>query len=105
MTTTKVAPPRVGAHLWLPAKQSTADEPYVRCTLAAPPDLAKPLQLTTADGTKHLCSPADEYHLANDDAGATAPDHCAMLNMNEPCVLENSRARFAALRCCRRTVA
>ena len=26
-----------------------------------------------------------------------APDHCALIHLNEPCILENSRGRYAAI--------
>ena len=31
---------------------------------------------------------------AANPADTTAPDHCALIHLNDPCILENSRARF-----------
>ena len=83
---------RVKNHVWLPNKDGSS-EPFVSGQITA---LEKPsnLRLKMADGKENVVDPSKEEVLPGNEPDVTASDHCGLIFMNEPCVLENSRLRF-----------
>ena len=78
-------------HVWLPGKEGS-EEPFIGGKITAiSPSGALTLRMDggteqTVDSPRLMCCLAR--------AGLDGADHCGLINMNEPCVLENSRLRF-----------
>ena len=49
--------------------------------------------VVTTDGGAQLTKKAAELYPANSPSDA-APDHCALIHLSEPCILDNSRVRY-----------
>lgn len=81
---------RAGMRVWLPGP---ADQPFVPGACVAV-EAGGQLKLKMDDGEEKSVDPSKVDVLAGNETGLTASDHCALINMNEPCVLENSRLRF-----------
>ena len=85
---------RKDMHVWLPGKEGS-EEPFIggKITAISP---SGALTLRMDGGTEQTVDPAKVDVLPGNEPGSMAPDHCGLINMNEPCVLENSRLRFLA---------
>ena len=81
---------RAGQPVWLKAPEGAAVEPYAAGVVQE----VGPKQLTVRklDGSTVTADPAAV--LPANPEGTTAPDHCGLIHLNEPCVLQNSRARY-----------
>ena len=68
-------------------------DPFIGGSCAAV-EAAGTIKLKMDNGEEKSVDPSKVDVLAGNETGITASDHCALINMNEPCVLENSRLRF-----------
>lgn len=82
---------RAGQHVWLP--KEGGDAPFVAGQVTAVEP--KGLKIRVG-GAEQIFDPEKADVLPGNAPDTTAPDHCALINMNEPCVLENSRLRFVS---------
>ncbi|KAL1521199.1 hypothetical protein AB1Y20_022751 [Prymnesium parvum] len=76
--------PKGSAELFLPAKVTNVQQAGARVTVETPNGASEVLDRNKAD-----VFPANP-------TGTTAPDHCALIHLNEPCILENTRLRYNA---------
>lgn len=70
------------AELFIPAKVVSVQQAGARVTVEKRDKTTEVLDRNKAD-----------VFPANAD-GATANDHCALIHLNEPCILENTRLRY-----------
>ena len=84
---------RASMRCWLPGKEGS-ETPFAaaQCEAVEAGGLLK-LKLDDGGGTVTV-DPSKQDVLAGNETGSTAFDHCALIHMNEPCVLENSRLRY-----------
>ena len=76
--------------MWLAGPK---DDPFIGGSCAAV-EAAGTIKLKMDNGEEKSVDPSKVDVLAGNETGITASDHCALINMNEPCVLENSQLRF-----------
>ena len=83
---------RASMRCWLPGKEGS-ETPFAaaQCEEVEAGGL---LKLKLDDGGTVTVDPSKQDVLAGNETGSTAFDHCALIHMNEPCVLENSRLRY-----------
>jgi len=84
---------RVGDPCWLRAPKGSA-EPFAPGTIVNVQQGGDRLTVKKQDGTEVAFDSKNADVFAANPTGTSAPDHCALLHLNEPSVLENSRARF-----------
>ena len=82
---------RAGMQVWLPNERG--DEPFIAGEIMAID--AKGLTIRIG-GMEQVFDPDKTEVLPGNVPSTTAYDHCALIHMNEPCVLENSRLRYLA---------
>jgi hypothetical protein len=80
-------------HAWVRAPPK-AEEPFLAATVVATSD-GQVTVSSDAAGEQSFPLASDDIFLAN-PANTNADDHCGLIHMNEPAVLENTRVRFAA---------
>ena len=86
-------PLKVGDPVWLSSEKG-ASEPFYAGSVSEVKQGGARLVVHSADGSDHVVA-AENVFPAN-PKGSSAPDHCALIHLNEPTVLENSRTRFGA---------
>ena len=83
---------RVGMHVWLPASDGS-EQPFTPGQVTS---IDKGSLEVTVGGARQMVDLQRAEVLAGNAPDTTAADHCGLIHMNEPCVLENSRLRFLA---------
>ncbi len=86
-------PLKVGEAIWLRAQKGSA-EPFIPGTVTNVQQGGARLTVKGSDGKEVALDNKNADVFAANPPGSTASDHCALIHLNEPSVLENSRQRF-----------
>ena len=87
--------PREAEPVWLRGAKGSS-EPFIPAIVTNVQQGGARLTVKQADGSEQAYDTRNADLFASNPTGATASDHCALIHLNEPCVLSNSRVRFEA---------
>ena len=88
---------KINDSVWLRAGAKGATDPFVPATVTNVQQNGARVTVKRASSTEEevLDTSKSDIFPAN-EKGMTAGDHCALIHLNEPCILENSKLRFAS---------
>jgi len=84
---------RIGDPVWLRADKG-AKEPFERGNVTNVQQNGARLTVKDASGNERAFDAQNADVFASNPLGSTASDHCGLIHLNEPSILENSRARY-----------
>ena len=85
---------RIGDPVWLRTAKG-ATEPFEQGKVVNVQQNGARLTVLDAAGNERPFDAQNADVFASNPPGSTAPDHCGLIHLNEPSILENSRARYA----------
>mmetsp|Transcript_64144 Transcript_64144/g.106620 ORF Transcript_64144/g.106620 Transcript_64144/m.106620 type:complete len:1736 (-) Transcript_64144:276-5483(-) len=86
-------PPKNGEPVWIRGVKGDA-EPFQPATIVNVQQGGARLTVARQDGTQQAFDANNADVFPANPSGSSAPDHCALLHLNEPSVLENSKTRY-----------
>lgn len=87
---------RIGDVVWLRSSTSASEDAFLSGTITNIQQGGGRLTISDQGGKEVVVNTASSDVFMANRAGGTSPDHCELLHLNEPTVLENTRARFVA---------
>jgi myosin heavy subunit len=88
-------PLKIGDAVWLRSEKGDT-EPFTAGTISKVQQGGARLTVQWSNGKEVVADTAKVDVFPANPPGSMAPDHCALIHLNEPTVLENTRARFVA---------
>ena len=86
---------RIGDPVWLRGAKK-GGEPFELGQVTNVQQNGARVTVADASGAERAFDAANADVFPANPAGSTAPDHCGLIHLNEPSILENSRARYAS---------
>lgn len=86
---------RIGDPAWLRAAKGAA-EPFEQGKVVNVQQNGARLTVLDASGIERPFDAQNADVFPSNPPGSTAPDHCGLIHLNEPSILENSRARYVS---------
>lgn len=86
---------RIGDPVWLRAAKG-ATEPFEQGKVVNVQQNGARLTVLDASGNESAFDAQNADVFPSNPPGSTAPDHCGLIHLNEPSILENSRARYVS---------
>ena len=85
---------KTGDNIWLRTGKGAAD-PFEPATVTNVQQAGARVTVKRPGGAEEALDTAKADVFPANAAGSTASDHCALIHLNEPCILENSKIRYA----------
>ena len=86
---------KVGDSVWLRDNTKGTKEPFVTASVINSQQGGKRITAKNSKTNEEvICDLSSADIFPANPTDQTAPDHCALIHLNEPCILENSRKRY-----------